>query len=134
MVNRQVRAYSILAGFFLLGAVGGGAAGRAYTQHELAKVYVGSDPQVREALFVQAIAVEIDLSPSEAQHLASVAAKYRADRRDLTQRMYETCGKPMQELQARMSEEVTAGLRPDKAARYLEVIAERRRQFGMAPR
>jgi hypothetical protein len=134
MVSPKLRGYSILAGFFLLGAIGGIAGGRAFTQHEMSQTYFDQEPQTREALFVRGIAAALALTKAEARHLASVAAKHRDSRRALTQLMYDTCGQPMRELQNQMNAEVAAGLRPDKAAGYLEIIAARRRQNGMAPR
>lgn len=132
MVTRKQRGYLVLTAFFLLGAVVGSAIGRAHTQREM--IDADLDPQTREVISIRAVAAELGLNDQETRHLSSVAATYRGTRREVTQEMYDSCGQRMRALQVQMSAEVTAGFRPEKAAAYLEVIAERRKQQGMSPR
>lgn len=128
MVSRKLRAYLVVGGFFLLGAVGGAAAGRAYTQRELASGLFTSNPDVREAMFLDAISHELDLSAAQRRQVAEVHQRHREKRRELMQAVTQTCGKPLEELHTAMEAEMSTILEPSQAARWSELMAQRRQR------
>lgn len=128
MVSRKLRAYLLVAGFFVLGAVGGAAAGRAYTQRELASALFTADHQVRESMFLDAIAHELDLNESQRTRVAEVNQRHRAKRRELMQTVSQTCGKPLEDLHTAMEGEMSTILDAHQAVRWNELMAQRRQR------
>lgn len=128
MVSRKVRAYLLVGGFFVLGAVGGAAAGRAYTQRELASALFTGDHQVREAMFLDAIAHELDLNEAQRSKVAEVHQRHRAKRRELMQTVSQTCGKPLEDLHAEMDAEMKGILDANQAVRWAELMTQRRQR------
>lgn len=128
MVSRKVRAYMLVAGFFALGAIGGAAAGRAFTQRELAATLFAADPHVRESMFLDAIAHELDLTETQRTQVAAVHQRHRTKRRELMQTVSETCGKPLDELHDVMESEMGTILDAHQNARWSELMAQRRQR------
>lgn len=128
MLTRKVRAYLLVAGVFALGAIGGAAAGRAFTQRELASALFTADHQVREAMFLDAITHELDLNESQRVRVAEVHQRHRAKRRELMQTVSQTCGKPLEDLHGAMDAEMSAILDANQAARWQELMAQRRQR------
>lgn len=128
MVSRQLRAYLLVAGFFALGAVGGAAAGRAYTQREVASALFTADHQVRESMFLDAIAHELELTDAQAVRVAEVHQRHRAKRRELMWTVSQTCGRPLEELHSAMEAEMSTILNERQAARWSELMAQRRQR------
>lgn len=127
-MSRRVRAYLLVAGFFLLGAVGGAAAGHAYTHRQLASALFTADHQVREAMFLDAIARELGLNDVQRARVAELHQRHRAKRRELMQTVAQTCGKPLEDLHAEMDAEMIAILDGHQAARWNELMAQRRQR------
>ncbi len=128
MVSKRARAYLLVAGFFALGVVGGAAAGRAFTQRELAAALFAGDHQVREEMFLDAIARELDLSAEQRTRVAQVHQRHRSQRRELMRTVSETCGKPLEDLHAAMDAEMNGILDPEQAARWNRLMAQRRQR------
>jgi hypothetical protein len=125
-VSPKLRAYLLVAGFFLLGALGGVAAGRAYTQRELAQNLFAADPQTREAMFLNAMSHELGLSDVQRSQVATIHEKHKAQRRELMRHIFQGCGKPLEELQTTMDAEMNAVLDANQAARWRQMVAHRR--------
>ena len=134
MVNPKFRAYLLLAGFFALGAVGGAAFGRAFTQHEFASSLFAGDTEVRETMFLKALSAELSLNEQQLAQVSGVAQRYRSARRDLFQQVFQSCGKPLEELQAKIEDEMCAALEPPQQERFKQMMAQRRKHLGINPR
>jgi len=133
MVSRKLRAYLLVAGFFVLGGVGGAAAGRAYTQREVATALFTADHQVRDTMFLDAITHELQLTEAQRSRVAELHQSHRARRRELMQAVAETCGKPLEELRAEMDAEMSQLLNASQTARWNELMAQRRQRRGSEP-
>lgn len=130
MVSRKLRAYLLVAGFFLLGAVGGAAAGRAYTQREVATALFTADHQVRDTMFLDAIAHELELTDVQRSRVAALHQRHRTRRRELMQAVAQTCGKPLEDLHAEMDAEMSQLLNDAQAARWNALMTQRRQRRG----
>src|SRR5690606_11033374 len=133
MVSRKLRAYLLVAGFFVLGGVGRAAAGRAYTQREVATALFTADHLVRDTMFLDAITHELQLTEAQRSRVAELHQSHRARRRELMQAVAETCGKPLEELRAEMDAEMSQLLNASQTARWNELMAQRRQRRGSEP-
>jgi hypothetical protein len=130
VVSSRLRAYLMIAGFFALGAVGGAAAGRAYTQRELALGVFSGDRQTREAMFLDALSHELQLSDEQREQVADLHRRFQGKRKELRRTQCEPCSKAMDDLHQAMDGEMSAVLDPDQTARWREMVARRRPPRG----
>lgn len=129
-MNTKSRAYLMIAGFFTLGAVGGAAAGRAYTQRELALGLFSGDHHMRETMFLDALSHELELSDEQRERVADVHRRFHGKRKELRRTQCEPCSKAMEDLHQAMDGEMSAVLDPDQTARWREMVAKRRSPRG----
>lgn len=133
MVTTKSRAYLMIAGFFTLGAVGGVAGGRAYTQRELALGLFSGDRHTREVMFLDALSHELELSAEQRERVADVHRRFQGQRKELKRTQCEPCSKAMEALHQAMDGEMSAVLDSEQTARWREMVARRRPPRGEEP-
>jgi len=133
VTKERWRALLLVLGFFTLGALGGAAAGGAWVKRQLARSMFDGDSRGHEQLFLTALTAELELSETQRQQIEAVAARYREQRRTLLREVFDSCGKPLEDLHDKMDAEVTALLDEAQAARFARLVEARRRRFRGAP-
>jgi Spy/CpxP family protein refolding chaperone len=118
MVNRtRLKAYAIVAGVFVLGALAGAGASHAFAQRDYASLVAGERDFI-EHRKLRALSRELDLSSEQRERIAEILRKHRDDRRGLSRQMFERCGEPVRAHKAKVSAEIRAVLDPAQQTRF----------------
>jgi len=133
MVSRErVKAYALLMGTFVLGAICAGAGYHAYARERNAELFSG-DREAFEARRVQALSRELELDSEQAERLREIFKKHAPERQRLMREAMESCGAAMNAHRERVDQEVRGLLDPDQTRRFEALRAERKRQLFGAP-
>jgi hypothetical protein len=117
VTRARIKAYGLVAGVFLFGAVAGGSVSYAYARAETRVLFTG-DRGAFEQFRLRALERELDLDAAQARKIRGIFEQHRAERERLGKQMFESCGDPVRTLRARIDGEIRAVLTPEQATRY----------------
>lgn len=117
-----LKAYALVAGVFLFGAVAGGAAMHAFSQRDV-KALLGREGFERRRL--GALAQELELTDEQHTRLREIFRRRGEERRKLTAEVMERCGSSLEEHERQMDAEIRAVLSEPQAARFEQLMEQR---------
>jgi sugar phosphate isomerase/epimerase len=72
---------------------------------------------------------KLDLDAAQRDKVLEIMARHRDKRRELAQKMFESCGEPLQKDKTEMDAEIRAVLRPEQIALWDQFVAAQRDHF-----
>jgi Spy/CpxP family protein refolding chaperone len=135
MVSSRRKAYAVIAGVFVLGALAGGGATWALQERKVRDLALG-ERRAFEERRLEALSRELDLSSEQRAQVAAIFDKHREEKKELSRSMFERCGGPLSEAKAKMRAEIHAVLSPEQRQRYDALVRERESRMlgGHGPR
>lgn len=134
VIGPKLKVYAVVAGIFVLGASAGGAAGYAVANKRLAETLRGDRPSLIDARRMEALAYELDLSREQRRQVRDILERHRDDNRRLTQAMFEKCGDDLQNLRARIDDEISPVLNDQQRQRFHDLMEKRGQRFPLGAR
>jgi Spy/CpxP family protein refolding chaperone len=125
--SARAKAYSALAGSFLLGALAAGAGYHVHAERRLDDAF-GRDREAFEVRRVKAMRRELDLRPDQESRVLEIFRKHLPERQRLLREQMAACGAPMDAHRERIDGEIRAVLDPQQRATFDTLRVERRRE------
>jgi hypothetical protein len=122
------RAYTILSGVFVLGALSGAGLGYAYSQQAMAALASEDRSEGRDLRRLNAFTRKLELSDSQRERVRGIVERYRPERERHARRMFESCGEELLRVKRAMDGEIRAILSPEQQQRF-DAMRERRERF-----
>lgn len=130
--SARLKAYALLTGTFVLGAVFAGAGYHAYALEKNAELFSG-DREAFEARRVQVMTRELDLSPEQAQKVRAIFERHAPERQRLMREAMQSCGAAINAHRERIDEELRALLEPGQKSRFEALRVDRKKRWIGAP-
>jgi Spy/CpxP family protein refolding chaperone len=135
MVARaRAKAIAVLAGVFLLGALAGASGAYAFGQRRLAALVSEDREELHERRRTRALQRTLDLTDDQASRIQEIFRKHRAELRASTDRMFETCGAPVEQARKQLDDEILAVLTPEQQERFRSLADRFRSRFPYGKR
>jgi Spy/CpxP family protein refolding chaperone len=122
MVSRKrIKAYAVLGGVFLLGALAGGGSVFAISQREV-RAFARGERRAFEHRRLDALERELDLTSQQRAQIAAIFDAHREQQRELRRSLMERCGEPIREQRRKLHAEIDAVLTPAQRQRHAELM------------
>jgi Spy/CpxP family protein refolding chaperone len=128
VIGKRGKAYAVLGGVFVLGALAGGGSVFALSQREV-RAFARGERQAFEHRRLDALERELDLTAEQRTRIAAIFEKHRAEQRDARRQMMERCGEPIREQRRKLTEAIDAVLTPEQRQRHAELMRKHEGRF-----
>ncbi|HMR09090.1 MAG TPA: hypothetical protein PKA88_25090 [Polyangiaceae bacterium] len=126
VISKRTRAIGLLVGVFLVGGVAGSGATFAFAQRDMRGLMGREGFEQRK---MRALTRRLDLTTEQQTQVQEILRRRGEERRQLMDKMQESCGKPVAEHRAKTDDEIRSVLTDAQKPKFEELI-ERRGRYG----
>src|SRR5512143_533847 len=100
--SRRLKSYGALLAVFLLGSAAGAGVTYASVQHRYARFFRDGDGEFMASRRMDGLARKLDLDAGQRERVREIMTRHRDKRRDLAQKMVDSCGEPLRQDKSEM--------------------------------
>jgi Spy/CpxP family protein refolding chaperone len=137
VTQARAKAVGVLVLVFVLGTLAGASAAHAIGQRHLAELVSEDRDELHERRHMHAMRRALDLTDDQASRIREAFRRRRAAQREAMDRMFETCGAPVEALRDQLDAEILSILTPEQQTRFKALSERHRARFpfgGGGPR
>lgn len=127
VISKRARAVGLLVGVFLVGGVAGSGATFAFAQRDMRGLMGREGFEQRK---MRALTRRLDLTTEQQTQVQEILRRRGEERRQLMDKMQESCGKPVAEHRAKTDDEIRAVLTEAQKPKFEELLERRARRGG----
>lgn len=124
VIGKRFKAYGVLAGVFLLGAIAGAGTFWAVSQRQM-HAFASGERRAFEHRRLEALSRKLDLSDEQREKVRVILERHRAERDEVMRGMLERCGDPAKAHRDKLKQEIDAVLTPEQRVLHDELVRER---------